>query len=121
MNRRDFIKSLGVVTAGSAATVAIPVVASVVLAEKPESKLEIQPIEFDHARLQRFVSGRWNLEFESGKLFNPSGQKEIVVEIEEFQFLLKGLGEITHSTSNLSRSKSYIHWLSGSEWETLSS
>ena len=106
MNRRDFIKSLSLVAAGSTATI-VPV--ALLKEAQP-----IEPIKFDKATLQRWTNGRWHLNFEAEEVFNPSGKNDIVVELAEFKFLLKNMGKIEHSWEF---EGNYIHWVSGDGWE----
>lgn len=113
MNRREFIKSLGLVTAGSAVTI----VPAVLLKEQPPP---IEPIQFDKADLQRWTDGKWHLGFESEKVFNPSGKNDIVIEIGEYKLLLKNMGKVEHSWEFKGKSgKNYIHWISGDGWEEI--
>ena len=103
MNRREFIKSLGLVSAATGVGVATL------------TKEEIKPIEFELATLKRSYGGYWHLEFTTSRVFSPDEENGIVVEIGEHKFFLKDWQSVEHfNFEGFTR-----HRLSGSTWEKL--
>lgn len=115
MDRRDFLKSLTVVAAGSTV-----VAGSKLLPELLQQKDDAQAIKFDKATLKRFSDNRWALMFESSELLQSKLQegKELVAEIGDYIFLLKNVNSFEFSTEHLgSGRRTYIHRVSGLGWE----
>lgn len=110
MNRRDFIKSLGLVGAGVATGVGVTVLANE----------DIKPIEFEKATFKRGWLNDWHLEFVSPKVLNPDKESGLVIEIGDKRFFLKNWQDITFTTEyNRDGSQSVTHHLSGDGYEEL--
>lgn len=114
MNRRDFLKSIGVVGAGTA----VSVLPQLILDK------QLPQIKFDEATLHREFNGSWRLNFSSPELFvlrKQSGQnpEELVVEIGDYIFVLKQPKQIDFaSTEYLAKGGKIYHiQLVGQGWE----
>lgn len=106
MNRRDFLKTLTVVSAGAATTV-IPL-------PKEEGV-----VKFEEARLKRFSDGKWFLDFSANELLTTKlgNDKELVAEIGDYTFVLKQPGQVEFSTEHFREGRIYHHWITGHGWE----
>lgn len=103
MNRRDFIKSIGLV--GAAATTGV----GIAVLSQPKA------IEFDSATLKRNYNDTWLLTFTTSKLFSPAKEDGIIVEIGEQKFKLLNWDSLEHSTDK----DTVTHRLSGKGWESV--
>lgn len=111
MNRREFIKSLGIVSAGA-------VVAGGTF--ELQSDPEISQLKFEKALLKRFSDHRWILTFETDEMLHVSLQpnKELVAEIGKYKFCLKDIKEVMVDLVPLGEGR-YNHWITGIGWEQL--
>lgn len=121
MDRRDFLKIFGAIGVAipSLAIPTLPVVKETLAGQEI-----IKRIDFSRrATLRRYNNKRWILEFASDERLNVEFKDEIVVAIEDDEYILSEITEIQVSTEFLSgwsksrdSDRDYIHWLTGNKW-----
>lgn len=122
MNRRIFLKSLGVI----GIVLPTPIILEGVI-EKIGLVDVAKRFNFDpNQRLifRRMLDKRWILEYVSEEMFNPSYKDALVIQVENNTYLLKQITDIQISTEYAwgywkegAKELDYIHWFSGDLWE----
>lgn len=125
MNRRDFIKSFGLIgiTAPMVAIPALPVIEHAI--EQIGGLDVIKRVDFSQrATFRRYLDGRWYLEFVSEDRLDVDFKNEMVIAVEDKEYILQDITDIQVSTeffygwSNKKQSdRDYIHWLTGNRWQ----
>jgi hypothetical protein len=74
---------------------------------------------------RRYSDGRWFLEFVSDERLNVEFGNDMVIEIEDKEYILNEITDIQISTEflnlynkrELQTDRDYIHWLTGNKWQ----
>lgn len=121
-SRRDFLKSFGLI--GIAAPfAALPAIEKAV--EQIAGLDVIKRVDFSQrATFRRYVDGRWFLEFASPDRLDVDFGNELVIAIENKEYILQAITDIQVSTEFLygwsrerETDRDYIHWLTGEKWQ----
>lgn len=121
MDRRDFLKIFGAVGIAipSLAIPQLPIVKETLAGQEI-----IKRVDFSRrATLRRYNDKRWILEFASDEALDVKFKDDIVIAIEDNEYILSEITEIQVSTEFLSgwsrirdSDRDYIHWLTGNKW-----
>lgn len=124
MNRRDFLKSFGTI-AIAAPVVSLPALSII---EKSLPLAPLKRVDFSQrATFRRYSDGRWFLEFVSEEQLEVEFNNEMVIAIEDKEYILGGITDIQISTEFLGwrnrqdrqTDRDYIHWLTGNQWQSV--
>lgn len=118
MDRREFLKIFGAIG------ITAPIATLPALKETIAGFDVIKRVDFSRrATFRRYRNGKWYLEFASDERLEVDFKNEMIIAIEDTEYVLSEITDIQISTEFLagwSRSREtdrdYIHWLTGNKW-----
>lgn len=122
ITRRGFLKSLGVIGIVVSTPVAIEGVIEKIGLVDVAKRFDFDPNQ--RLIFRRMLDKRWILEYVSDELFNPDYKDNLVIQMQDTTYLLKGITDIQISTEYAwgywkegAKQADYIHFFTGNEWK----
>jgi len=125
MKRRDFLKSFGLI--GVTAPLVAATAPAMPIIQQIAGLDVIRRVDFSQrATFRRYVDGKWYLEFASDERLDVDFGNEMVIAVQDKEYILQNITDIQVSTEflygwskNRDTDRDYIHWLTGNKWQEI--